>query len=314
MAFHITRNGFKLLSNVSEPERAEIIANIKAIFDQCNPALMYVYPAEVGDTPPNVESRFKKDYWKVISTELFAIFWLLTLENIYFPSEIYEQEIKRIQENIDLKEKDKEKEIERLKSNKEKLRNEADKYKKRREAVDGFLHGIKDSLNNLNKENLQSFTPLFVQTCLLPRMLIEPQEALYACKFLFNLYKIKKVQLQSVIVQIYETMLLVLPCLQFSSYKEAQNISVFLLELLSPLEHWNDREKIKLAFKNIFDLQLEDKSFDKIRTYILFSVFNKFKNTLLCLKATPQQTLNCLVVLMKLKDIFPCIQSQAIEL
>ena len=64
-----------------------------------------------------------------------------------------------------------------------------------------FLHSIKEELlintNALEKDSSKKddfwnkFIPIFTQTCLLPRMLIEPSEAIYSAKFLITLFRIK---------------------------------------------------------------------------------------------------------------------------
>lgn len=64
--------------------------NIKKIYDSIEPDLMYQNPGYHDTTliqkiPIHYHTYIKDNLWNIINPDLFAIFWLLSLDNIYVP-------------------------------------------------------------------------------------------------------------------------------------------------------------------------------------------------------------------------------------
>ena len=78
---------------MSETEFLEMRDNIKSIYDHADPLVMYDNPM-CEETPalPNIAHTLVKDkLWDNVSPDLFAIFWLLSVDNIYVPTSVYEK-------------------------------------------------------------------------------------------------------------------------------------------------------------------------------------------------------------------------------
>lgn len=89
-AFHIVRYGHKSLYNMTDEEFKKERDNIKKIYDSIEPDLMYQNPGYHDATlsqkiPIHYHTYIKENLWNIINPDLFAIFWLLSLDNIYVP-------------------------------------------------------------------------------------------------------------------------------------------------------------------------------------------------------------------------------------
>ena len=86
------RYSHKSLYNMSDQEFQEIRAQIKDIFDRIDPITMNNNPEyenfEVPQVPFRMHTFYKDQMWTTINPDLFAIFWLLSLDNIYVPTEM----------------------------------------------------------------------------------------------------------------------------------------------------------------------------------------------------------------------------------
>lgn len=97
IAFHIVRYGNKSLYNMSELEFQEERDNIKGIFEKIDIRKMFINP-DIEDFDakqvPFVCHTFCRDIlWHHMNPDMFAIFWLLSLDNIYVPTDIYTNQI-----------------------------------------------------------------------------------------------------------------------------------------------------------------------------------------------------------------------------
>lgn len=73
-------------------------------------------------------------------------------------------------------------------------------YKKRHEQQEQFFKKNKDSLIfQTNPEYFAKFTPVFIQVCLLPRMLLEQGEAMYCAEFVINMFRIKALNINQIL-------------------------------------------------------------------------------------------------------------------
>ena len=79
---------------MTEEEFKEEVENIKNIYDKIDPRTMCINPdianPQIPQLPLICHTYVKESLWQVINPELFTIFWLLSLDNIYVPTAIYE--------------------------------------------------------------------------------------------------------------------------------------------------------------------------------------------------------------------------------
>lgn len=82
---------------MSEQEFIEERDNIKLIFDKIDPKKMYKNPdidaIEIKQVPFICHTYSRDIMWNHINLDMFAIFWLLSLDNIYVPIDVYNNQI-----------------------------------------------------------------------------------------------------------------------------------------------------------------------------------------------------------------------------
>lgn len=162
LAFRVVRYGHKSLYNMSEVEFAEVRDNVRTIYDRIDPELFYDNP-DIRDSaamqlPRPAHTLFKDKVWDTINPSLFAIFWLLSVDNIYVPTSVYEKQIRQNQEALSKITDQKELARQQKSSNKalEKLQSELENNKKRKEQFDKFLMDKRDAFkfNDDTSENV----------------------------------------------------------------------------------------------------------------------------------------------------------------
>jgi hypothetical protein len=89
---------------MSDEEFQDVRTNIKEIFDKVDVQHMYDNPDygvhDVLQLPTLAHTLVKDQVWEYVNPDLFAIFWLLSVDNIYVPVVTYEKMLKQIQDNI----------------------------------------------------------------------------------------------------------------------------------------------------------------------------------------------------------------------
>ncbi len=89
VVFHIVRPSIKPISTLTESERLELVGNCKNIYEAFKPEEMLI-PNYTGIlTATNVEGKQRANIWNAFTPEFYTIFWLLSLENIYIPVDMY---------------------------------------------------------------------------------------------------------------------------------------------------------------------------------------------------------------------------------
>ena len=84
------------------------------------------------------------------------------------------------------------------------------------------------------QENGPVFATALVQHCLLPRLLIDPAEAIYCAKFLHTIINISKLKSSTIFYLMKDVTHTILPFLCCATEKETVNIAIFYNELLIP--------------------------------------------------------------------------------
>ena len=80
---------------MTEEEFNEEKNNIKEIFEKIDVAQMYDNPEfgnpEVVQLPLPAHTMINEQIWEQVNPDLFAIFWLLSVDNVYVPVVTYEK-------------------------------------------------------------------------------------------------------------------------------------------------------------------------------------------------------------------------------
>ncbi|EGR30388.1 hypothetical protein IMG5_133250 [Ichthyophthirius multifiliis] len=129
------------------------------------------------------------------------------------------------------KEKDKPKELRDQESILKKLETELEIYTKRYEQYELYIQSIKPKLYIDFKEK-DNFITQFSQSCILPRMVIEQNEAMYCSRFFLCLLRINYAPLSDSVRSIKQIVMKILPYIQCATEKEAINISILLMTFL----------------------------------------------------------------------------------
>lgn len=178
------------------------------------------------------------------------------------------------------------------------------------------MDSLQERLNfNLNDETFKKFTPVFIQTCLIPRMTLEPAEAIYCAKFLIKMFKIEQMKRNTIINRIQSIVLLIYNYLQCSTENESSCIAIFLLEIFKIFKDWNNREKLSNHLVELFNCKpISSSQYEQVKLFIMNKIFDKCASTIRMMKNNLQQVVNSLQVLFKLKGIFPPIKGIAYKI
>lgn len=182
IAIQIVRNSIKKFNYMSEAERTEVVDLFKDVFDRYNPLTMqknkeYSYNL----TPTEYLKDYREKIWTQLNPELYTMFWLFTLDDIFVPQERYDAEIEKINKEVLKLEESKnqenagggskgaksktEKEIDKLKSSIEKLKDENMKLVKKKESIEQFVIARKEKLFEVpnDKKKNSKISPYFIQ-------------------------------------------------------------------------------------------------------------------------------------------------------
>ena len=170
------------MNYMSDIERNEVIELFKDVFDKYDPNIMQKNKEyQYNLTPTEYIKDYREKIWTQLNPELYTMFWLFTLDDIFVPQERYDGEIDKITKEIQKLEENKnqenaaggskgpksktEKEIDKLKSSIEKLKDENMKLLKKKENIEQFIVSRKDKIfevSNDKKKN-SKISPYFIQ-------------------------------------------------------------------------------------------------------------------------------------------------------
>jgi len=181
IAIQIVRNSIKKMNYMSDLERTEVVELFKDVFDRYDPITMqknkeYSYNL----TPTDYIKDYRDKIWTQLNPELYTMFWLFTLDDIFVPQERYDGEIEKINKEVQKLEENKnqeaagggkgpkskaEKEIDKLKSSIEKLKDENMKLVKKKENIEQFIVARKEKIFEIpnDKKKSSKISPYFIQ-------------------------------------------------------------------------------------------------------------------------------------------------------
>lgn len=185
-----------------------------------------------------------------------------------------QKEIKRHDELKGEAKNKSEREIEKLKKSIESLNKEKTSQQKEKEKFDQFLEEQKSRI--LDKIHEGFFRPIregdnndsagnipFLQHCILPRLRLSPEDAIYSVKFLKVLMNLKNLQFLDQLEFRFSIIKALFPAVFSCSEYEAFNLGLFFKELLGFTEFIHDPAKIYAVGCKVTQEANPGKKYDK---------------------------------------------------
>ena len=258
------------------------------------------------------------DVWKHMSAELYLTFWRMNIYDLYFPKKRYELENKRVQQECETVRRD---------SNcgaiqrKKRIREKEEVLRKLKSEMKLQDKHVKNSIESLEKKQTKwiygsgdntKTIEMFVQHCLVPRILQGPEDAFFCAQFAQRLHFSDTADWPS--LYYYNFVLMTIPIMVHSSTeREAASIGLFLCETLAPLRKWCDAEEFKKNCSNksgfLMDYTNPESNVADLKQYCkAFKTWNKrltniFSSALQCKVYLTVR--NTLLVLSKVVDEYP---------
>mmetsp|Transcript_22330 Transcript_22330/g.28886 ORF Transcript_22330/g.28886 Transcript_22330/m.28886 type:complete len:425 (-) Transcript_22330:416-1690(-) len=221
-----------------------------------------------------------------ISPELYLKFWSLSLADIFVPTASYSSAINELKEKRRMYtsgDDKRKKEAMKCTTLIEQLQLELKSQESRHQFVrKNFKHSLCHNRSQLSE---------FLRLCVLPRLRLSPEDALYAAKFLYLLQDLGGL---SILLCLDLTLTQTLPLLYVSTDREASSLGFFTRSILYPL--LNLRKKSSPVYGISFD-----------QYCVIFAKFHdRITNTIEnCLSQYKDHGRTCLLVLIELVNVYP---------
>ncbi|GBG32725.1 THO complex subunit 2 [Hondaea fermentalgiana] len=281
-----------------------------------------------------IEQRGK---WKRLSPQLYTIFWSLSLYDISVPRTQYDEEMDRLKDRASgvessqleptLTDKKRKAEVQRCKDAAAALKDELHLQTENRAFVLQHFDAAKASWIPCTAEppdapiNLMAINE-FLQICVLPRALFSMTDALYSARFLRLMHERS--------VPNCPTVFLYKKALQFVAAnmvcvteREAENLGIFMKNLLENLDAWTkDRKSFQAQFASKAGAfrKFAEPSSPKIKFEEFSQVVTRFHDNVagICLSALSSssymQIRTALLITSKIGEFFPTHKSTALKL
>jgi THO complex subunit 2 len=209
-----------------------------------------------------------KEVLEFISPTLFVSFWLLSLHDINYSSELYDSEKAKLESStrsqkdaIAINSKNKEITTATIEKNKTDLKMDEEFIKKIPVDKDEHLKHYNEVNKRLLQEAEQWFTneednsqslTVFLQYCILPRAIHSSFDALFVGRFLFKLQELRTKNFSVILLldKLINSKLL-FGTLFSSTPTEAENLGLFFSEVLGKLYSYTEESKFNTAFKDL---------------------------------------------------------------
>ncbi|CAL4100396.1 unnamed protein product [Meganyctiphanes norvegica] len=197
----------------------------------------------------SIRPHFSMKVWEDMDPSFFLTFWTLTMSDLEVPHQIYEKEIKKLNDQIahitkqpkdDMPSNKRKKETDRLTSLKEKLQEEEKRQKEHVERVHARLQQEKDKWFMLRaaRSPKNDTVTAFLQLCLFPRCTFTALDAIYCARFVKMLHSQKTPNFSTLIC--YDRMYCDITYTVASCTEaEAHRYAKFLLGTLETVMHWH---------------------------------------------------------------------------
>jgi hypothetical protein len=185
---------------------------------------------------------------------LFAAFWSMGLDSLYFPAQLYRESLDRLSKQAD---SSKDKEQERLRADLDRLAREQELFEARARDCEEKLRK-RLPMADIFGRSVEGVMPSFVTECIVPRLTLDLTEAAFSARFLLKLLKIAKLSIKETVRQISRTAVNVAKWLGKASERQAENIVLFV-ESITEIFKGNE-EQAREQFVALFGVTKEDYS------------------------------------------------------
>jgi len=262
----------------------------------------------------------ERGYWKVLSPDLYAVFWVLSLYDVVVPRKKYDEEMSRLQKTTvdpSLSDSKKRKEVDAIADAVKQLKVELETQNSNRTRVLTLMEQKKSSWF---PQGPMDGMREFISLCVLPRALFSAEDALFASRFCKMLHDLS--------VPGFCTIFFYDCCIKFVvanlfcvTEREAGNLGIFLKDTLATFNIWSKDQKIfnkSMSSKPgaVADFKTSAKiSFVEFQTTVkewqvhIGTVFGHAFESKSYMQIRP-----ALVITSKLLDFFPMAQSVAFVL
>lgn len=213
-------------------------------------------------TPTN-EAILKQYYppslWETLDFRGYLLFWLMSYRDLSSVSGCYAEYARLIQKELEQKQKQKQQKnshseriltrlINEYKKEIGKIQEEQQQGEKRVQELDTLLLNMIPSLFHTTVD--EGITA-FIQHCLVPRVVMSPEDALFCYQFVRVIVENETPNYNHVLF-VQRVLFILLSLVRGVTEFEAMNISIFLVELFTDLNRWNSNadEYAKFCEKN----------------------------------------------------------------
>ncbi|GAB6023947.1 THO complex subunit 2 [Chamberlinius hualienensis] len=197
----------------------------------------------------SVRLHYPIKIWDDISPVFYVTFWSLSMYDLQVPTVSYEKEITKlklqiaqIEENKEMVQNKKKKEIDRCKTLKDKLQEEEKKQLDHCDRILARLHSEKDSWFLSRSAKNETITQ-FLQLCIFPRCVFTAMDAIYCSKFVRTIHNLKTPNFSTLICydRIFCDITYSVTC---CTENEANRYGRFLCDMLATVVHWHSDKSI----------------------------------------------------------------------
>lgn len=220
-------------------------------------------PSSAADTPAQSDSGpfhpvllelaqsirpvLPESVWDRFSLPFYVTFWHLAIDDIFVPTKSYEMEMSRIQAAIkreqqsNSRDRDRPARIKTLQQQHGQLAYEVAKHLRMHMAQ---LKRMKNESSHwFEGKDPEDVAKYILQYCIMPRVFLSPNDAIYCAKFLRETHKInpKNFSLHSILDALFGPGMAT--TIFMCSQREAENYGKFLNEVLNDLEGWHAKSE-----------------------------------------------------------------------
>lgn len=120
-----------------------------------------------------------------------------------------------------------------------------------------LLSSANEVLPSFEGEQWETVVSEYCASCILPRVVLEQNEALFCSRFTLMFLKLSALTLNDMLRSIKFVVMKVLPFIQSATEKEAINVAIFVNDLLKPFSNYLDgADKLQESLKSNFHSQV----------------------------------------------------------
>lgn len=272
------------------------------------------------------KSYLDSDKWNYLSIDLYGLFWQLSLYDINYVKELYDENLEKYESALSSLESAYNKskrsfasrqivdsqfdDLEETKTYIKDLPTDKSNHENHAAAIN---QRFKEECNKwFNSEEFSSQVKVFLQYCVLPRAVHSSYDAVYGAKFLFKLFEfdINNFSLIAVLDELINNNIL-FGSFFTSSPIESENLGLFFAEIFTILNSWRQEDKFTELPKDLIDGQGNNLTHEDYKKSLYSYQETILKDVLRALKSTDYMCRrNCITFLKNTVSVFPVVEDQ----